>query len=282
LIKFRVAVPRSEDDKKLELSWWNRAFCARYRPIRIKITVEEIEGEECSLVLEHVFRHYQLERKKDSDLGFFFFDNPNTFRRHYVHIQPPAYPDREVVKIGSNAITPKTLEKAVYQALKTGKTEVDINIRTEDSGGEYEWDAYALVDVSCQRVYAFKIVLVEGRSASPRRFGCIGYTLCPSYGETVEQTRPISYATELVKLPPLEPYTMPEYPQDDDVDDRKPPVPSVVEAPPPSSSNATSPIIPPELNARLVSIDTNLERIANALEKLVAVLPGLPGNGQAR
>ena len=105
------------------------------------------------------------------------------------------------------------------------------------------------------------------------------YVLCPDYGDIINETRPISYAIETVNFPSLEPYPVQEVVLDDTLDDFKPPV-----TPKPTSPTGTSDApsgfglasatgIPEELNSRLVSIDSSLARIADALERLVAILP---------
>jgi hypothetical protein len=284
-VNFQVTIPRTEEDSKLEIRWWNRAFLPRNQPVRVKLVVEDIEGEECSLVLEHVFKPYPLEKQRTNDLGFFFFDNPITFDRNYLHVESVDTEDG-VVKIAGNEINVKKLEKVVYRALKTGKTEVDLEIGQEKNDGEWEWGAWALVDISCRRVYAFKILVEEGKKVPVKCFGCLGYVLCPNYGEVINRSRPISYATESVKLPPFEPYSTPKYLQDDTVDDFKPPVPPkpmtpVVEAPPISIASLPGVgVVPTDLGTRLASIDTNLARIATALERLVSLMPGVAPNGQ--
>ena len=187
-----------------------------------------------------------------------------------------------MVKIAANELNVKKLHQVVYKALKSGKTEVDLEIGQEKNNGEWDWGAWALIDISCRRVYAFKIILKEGRNVeeSKRKLGCVGYVLCPQYGDMVQgKTRPVSYATEIVKLAKLEPYMEEELPQDDNVDEFKPPLP-----PKPVASNQNGAVggsllgpgapmvIPGELNNRLASIDANLTRIADALELLVVAL----------
>ncbi|KAF8801478.1 hypothetical protein BYT27DRAFT_7147471 [Phlegmacium glaucopus] len=273
IFKFQVTVPRTEDDSKVNIRWWNRAFVARYRPVRIKLILEDIEGEECSLVLEYVYKPFSFEKQKDSDLGFFFFDNPVTVERYHVSIEPPSE-DKGVVKIRGTNIDVNKLEKAVHKALKTGETEVDLGIG-QDKYGEWEWNVWALIDLSCRRVYAFKLLMKEGKNVPVKRFACLGYVLCPDYGDIINKTRPISYATETVTLPSLEPYPIQETVLDDTLDDFKPPVPPKPTSPisdVPPGSGSTS-FIPVELNSRLASIDSSLARIAAALEQLVAVMP---------
>jgi len=287
-INFQLSVPRTEEDRKLEVRWWNRAFGARKRPLRVKLILEEIEGEEASLVLEYVFQPYKLEKEDEKDLGFFFFDNPETLDRCHVHVKEVedsgSGVDAGVVRIAGSELSVKKLHQVVYKALKTGKTEVELEIGQEKNDGEWEWSAWALIDISCRRVYAFKIILKEGHKVeeSKKRLGSMGYALCPLYGETVVgKTRPVSYATELVKLEKLKPSTEEDLPQDDTVDEFKPPIP-----PKPVASNLNGvngisgshpsdgpPMaIPAELGNRLASIDANLARIADALELLVVAL----------
>lgn len=279
-LAFEVAVPRTAADAALDVRWWNRAFGARHRPVRIRLALEDIEGEECTLVLEHVFKPYPLEKRKDDDLAFVFFDDPNVLARRGVRVQP-CTSEGDVLLIGGTTLSMKRLEKTVYQALKSGKTEVDLTIGRTMSGAEgtWEWGASALVDISCRRVYAFKIIVQEGKDAPVQRFGAIEYVLCPAYGDTVNKPRPVSHATEMVRLPPLEAYILPEYPQDDALDDFKPPIPPkpatpVIEAAGLASTFAMSAgPVPVELTNRLASIDANLARIAAALEKLVTAAP---------
>ena len=276
IVKFQVAVPRTEEDAKVSVRWWNRAFVARYRPIRIKLIFEDMEGEQCSLVHEYIYKPYPFEKPKDSNLGFLFFDNPVTLERYHLDVQPSSEA-KDVVRIKSTDVSVNKLEKVVYKALKTGVTEVDLEIGQDKY--DWEWNVWALIDLSCRRVYAFKILMKEGKTVPVKRFACLGYVLCPEYGNIINETRPISYATEIVKFPSLEPYPVQEVVLDDTLDDFKPPV-TPKPTSPTGTSDATSGFglasatgIPEELNNRLVSIDSSLSRIADALERLVAILP---------
>jgi hypothetical protein len=228
-----------------------------------------------ALLSMSMYKPYPFEKRKGADLEFVFFDNPVTLERYHVDVQPSSE-DESVVKIKSTDVSVNKLEKAVYKALKTGVTEVDLEIG-QDKYGEWEWKVWALVDLSCRRVYAFKILLKEGNTVPVKRFACLGYVLCPDYGNIIKETRPISYATETVKLPSLEPYPVQEVELDDTLDDYKPPI-----TPKPKLRSPTSPslagsgsasFIPEELNSRLTSINSNLARIADALERLVAFMP---------
>ncbi|KAH6904441.1 hypothetical protein BKA70DRAFT_534298 [Coprinopsis sp. MPI-PUGE-AT-0042] len=288
-LEFEAVVPKTEEDVKTDFRVWNRAFGARHRPLRLKFIMEDIEGEECSVVMEYVFTPFSFEKPKDTDLGFFYIDDPNRISRRYIRAEPPSNSDN-VLRIDGNDVKVKTLQQTVFKALKTGSTEIDMEIGGEKVHGEWEWKAWALVDISCRRVYAFKILLQEGKlvEEGKKRFACLGYVACPTYGDVMEKTRPIAYATEKEKLPPLQPYTLPSYPQDDKLDDFKPVVPpkpilrvdsrDLANGASPHSANGASEAgagtlrVPEDLNRRLASLDNNLARIAVALEQLVGVL----------
>lgn len=258
MINFEAAVPRSEEEAR------NDWFIARHRPIRIKLVVEDMEGEQSSLVMEYVHKPFAFQTRREIDTAFFFFDDPQSLQRAYVHVCPPEDPDF-AINIHGNHVSIRSLEALVYQALQSGQTEHEMTgIQQMSSFGEWEWKVMALVDIGCRRVYAFKIVMQEGPKVAVKRLGCLGYFPCPTYGKVVQETRPISHATELVKLPLLEPYVLPEYPQDDEVDDVDITVLPQSTAATSSSDGAT---ISADVANRLASIDANLARIAVALEK---------------
>ncbi|TFK31036.1 hypothetical protein BDQ12DRAFT_729978, partial [Crucibulum laeve] len=230
-LKFQLSVPRPKEDIEAKVDWWNRAFIARFRPIRIKLILEDIEGEECSIVLEYVYKPFRFEKQKESDLAFLFFDDPSSnYERAYIHIEKSDRED-DVLKIDGNGVSSERLDKAVYQAIKTGESEVDLGIGQERLSGEWEWTAWALVDLSCRRVYAFKIMLKEGRLVTKKKYGCLGYIPCSDYGNPINRVRPIHYAIEKARLPDLVPFTEPSYVTDDKVDDYVPEPPKPANPP---------------------------------------------------
>jgi hypothetical protein len=274
--KFRISVPRSDNDAKLELRWFNRAFIARRRPLRLKLLMKEIEGEQCSLVIEHVFDPlYPLEKQKETDLAFFYFDDPELWTRNGVHVEKGSEKDQIIAfsgSMGDNKIDVTRLQKIVYHAIKTRETEIDLEIGGERGDGAWEWGASALVDLSCNRVYAFKILLKQGRLASRKAMACLGYVLCPEYGDVIDEYRDVQYAVEKVKFPELEYVVAQEVVQDDPVDDfisdpqtpllqPDPEAPTVTAIP-----SASRLIVSDDLNVRLASIDSSLARIAAAVE----------------
>ncbi|GJJ15629.1 hypothetical protein Clacol_009907 [Clathrus columnatus] len=264
--KFRASIPRTEEDKKLQIRWWNRSFGARHRPLRLKITLKDVEDQECSLVMEYIYKPLSLAKKQAGDIEYFYMDDYEVLERYEVRIEKPA---DAVIQVGTLGLSVDGLKKIVYSAMKTGETEVqlDNNYNKEKGGGRCEWKAWALVDLSCRRVYAFKVMIIEGRLIPTKRFGCLGYVLCPEYGDAVDEIRPIQLAREKATLPNLQPYTEPKIISDDEVDEftPEPPKPAI-----PNGTHATAQLlaVPDTLNQRLTSIDGSLSRIAAALEQI--------------
>ncbi|KAJ7599102.1 hypothetical protein C8J56DRAFT_1158115 [Mycena floridula] len=255
---FVAEVPRTENDANLDVIWWNKSFINRASPLRLKLIVRDIEEEEASLVIEHIHEPRSLEAPASDDLAFVYFDDPELWKRCYIHVDKRTDED-EVIRINRNTFQAHRLHKLVHRALKTGETEIDLKIGEKEHG--WEWQAFALVDISCQRVYAFKLLLKS------RKFGCLSYVACPTYGNVIEQDKDIRYANEKVQMPDLLPYDAKKVVVDDDVDDfvQATSKPTSVSSP----TSTTSAAIPPELLQRLASIDESSSRIATAMEQLV-------------
>ncbi|KAF8530726.1 hypothetical protein JB92DRAFT_3106168 [Gautieria morchelliformis] len=271
-IKFEAVVPHSKEDSNLDLGCSYRALVARDRPLRLKLVLQDIENEECSIVLEYVFNPWTFDTAKDGDLGYFYFDDPVRVDRYYIRVTKP---DDNVIDMNGWRFEQTRLERVVYQAIKSGETEIDLKVNEERLHGIWEWNAWALVDLSCRRVYAFKIVMKEGKLVSTKRFGCLGYVLCPSYGDTPKVSRPIHRAIEKVKLPKLEPYAVPPFPTDDDLDDfvPEPPVPvhPINSTAAPASTSGGQLVISEDLERRLTSIDSNLSRLTSIASNLTSI-----------
>ncbi|KAI8582669.1 hypothetical protein K450DRAFT_226363 [Umbelopsis ramanniana AG] len=266
---FRASVPRTESDAKLGIKMWNRALVARDRPIRIKFVAQEIDGDKASLVMEYVFNPYPPSKPTSADFGFFFVDDIPRCDRYVVRVK--AGSDTNVVDIGSKSYGELDLHRLVHRAISNGRSEVDLSLNRDEDSGLWRWNAWALIDISCRRVYAFKVLITDGFSV------CLGYAPCPEYGDATE-TRDIQYADEKAYLPEVTLDELPEYAQSDDIDDviEHVEIPNGKQA---SNGNGASNGIateqtPPNgnLELRLESIDRNLDRLATAMENLVTLL----------
>ncbi|KAF9258513.1 hypothetical protein L218DRAFT_1064862 [Marasmius fiardii PR-910] len=289
-MEYKLEVPRSEEDAKFKVWWRDLSFIARKRPIRFKFVFRDVEDEEASIVVEYVTDHHKLDEKKPEDVAFFYVDDPLLWKRRYVRVTPRREGrDRDDIVIGIKdwAVTAGSLKKAVYTALKSGETEVDIGIGEIEKAGHliaWEWKVLALVDTSCRKVYALKILItVRVNTEDHTGYACLGYVPCPDYGDVMNEIKPVRYAVEKVGFPDIGPCEEEEVPLDDVVDD------AVLETPkaPAATGDGHSPgipaqtvfmVLPEGLNQRLTSIDHNLGRLADAvapLERIATVLEQL-------
>ncbi|KAG0312900.1 hypothetical protein BG000_006073 [Podila horticola] len=184
----------------------------------------------------------------------------------------------------------KDLNMIVYKAEQTGVMEVHLGSRNP---GLFKWDAWALVDWNCRRVYGVKVQLIQGSSRSKKMTAAIGHAPCPIYGEG-NLEMPIRYADEKSVFPELELEEDLNVVCDDDVDDDKvvvtaqaaDPIIAIATA---ASSSVTAAIseVSKATNSldatvfsssvatvekRLESVGADLTRMATALEKLVYLL----------
>ncbi|KAG7092999.1 hypothetical protein E1B28_009298 [Marasmius oreades] len=284
-MNYELRVPRTEEDVKLKVNWWNRAFAARKKPLRLKFVFKDIEDEEASIVVEYVISHYELEKQKPEDIAFFYIDDPIFWERHHVHVVPRQEKrDRKdlVMKICGQEVLVNVLNKVVHSALKSGETEVALNrigeVKRKGSLDAWSWKTWALVDTSCRRVYAFKILITQWVDEEKRTgYACLGYVPCPEYGDVMSETRPVRYALEKVMFPDVVLCPEEEVVLDDRVDDFVPETAKMAAGSKSSTldNSGASQVpmaLPEEVNQRLASIDNNLERIANAFEQLLDMM----------
>ncbi|KIK62646.1 hypothetical protein GYMLUDRAFT_198481 [Collybiopsis luxurians FD-317 M1] len=286
-LKFSLTVPRIEEEKKVGTKWWGRSYVARQRPLRVKLVFTDIEEEECSLVLDYVSPVVELSKADNDDLAYFSIEEPLTWKRYGVHVAPDSYGSKVSMKVGNWTLDEDQMKTIVYNALKTGESEVDIGVGQDNDEGQttaWSWKAWALVDLSCRRLYAFKILITKD-IVGTKGYACMGYVLCREYGEFYDEARPIKYAKEKVKFPELEPVASDTLLLDDKVDDFVPEVPKAAVAAAAAAASAVAPlvagvsagssaqlVVPEEVSQRLASIDGSLSRLATSIEQLVDIL----------
>ncbi|KAF9072638.1 hypothetical protein BDP27DRAFT_1360947 [Rhodocollybia butyracea] len=244
-LKFGVTVHRNSKDTKMEDVWWDRSFVARQRPLRIKLVLTDIEDEECSLVLDYVSPIYKQLSADSNDIAFFYVADPFTWRRYCVHVA------------NDSDFSGKNDEGNSTQGLQSGDSEVDLDIGKDIELGKstaWSWKAWALIDLSCQRIYAFKI-LIKKYNEGAQDYACLGYAPCPEYGEFYNETRPIRYAIEMIKFPKLDPYVASPVIMDDEFDDF---VPEVQKVPDTVQTGSPTPVAAADgLNSRMESANDN-------------------------
>ncbi|CAO3573202.1 unnamed protein product [Mortierella alpina] len=300
-LPFEAIVRRNPVQAALMQNCWHWAMVALHHPIRVRMTFKDIEGEELVFIQEYIHQPSpRMAVKDEQDLLFLHIDDTLDNSRCTVRVKKPA-DGENVLDVNGMNFTAQDLHKIVYKAEQTGVTEVNISSR---DNGSHKWDAWALVDLSCRRVYGIKVLLAPGNTCTSKTTAALGYAPCPLYGggdeDSAMEERPQRYAEETVVFPVLEPEEQRVVVVDDDVDDEK--IPEVAAAAPviqaaapvvaiaaAASASVTEALTEVTRNAatldsavfaasmsslerRLESLDTNVARMATALEKLVDIL----------
>lgn len=309
-VPFEAIVLRNAEQQALHQNCWNWAMVALHNPVRVRLTFKDIEGEELVYVQEYIHKpSARMAAKEEKDLLFLYIDDMLDATRSTIRVKEADAP--YVVDVNYTRFTVDNLNKIVYKAEKSGQTEVDLKCGRD--AGTHKWDAWALVDLSCRRVYGFKVLLTTGSTREKRTTATLGYAPCPLYssgsgddGRTKDflniddlEERPIQYAVETDVFPEVAPSEPLKVVEDDDVDDEKvvvalDAVPISAVAPVVAIAAATSTSVTAalgevskatasldstvfagsmaSLEKRLESLDTNVARMATALEKLVTIL----------
>ncbi|KAH7059669.1 hypothetical protein BKA57DRAFT_386737 [Linnemannia elongata] len=231
-VPFEAIVLRNAVQQALRQNCWNYAMIALHNPVRVRLTFKDIEGEELVYVQEYIHKpSTRMAAKEEKDLLFLYIDDMLDATRSAIRVKEAEAP--YVIDVNYTHFTVNDLNKIVYKAEKSGQTEVDLKCGRD--AGYFRWDAWALVDLSCRRVYGFKLLLTTGSTQEKRTTATLGYAPCPLYstgreddGQTKDflniddlEERPIQYAVETDVFPEVEPSEPLNVVEDDDVDDEK-------------------------------------------------------------
>ncbi|KAJ1340659.1 hypothetical protein BSLG_004753 [Batrachochytrium salamandrivorans] len=284
-IKFVAHILRTPADAIITNSWWYRSVIARFKPLRIRFTVEDIEENKASIVLEYVFNPYPASKMSSSDVAQITFHDWDTQSMYTVSVSGPSGSTH--IGISGKSFDEDALNRLVYKAKKAGSTEVDLEIyRNFDE--RCLFNAWALVDLNCYRVYGFKMIMVPHELVIDKTAASMLYVACPDYGALTE-SRPIRYAEENVTLPTLGKIPEIDPTNDDTVDDIVVEIPTIVRSGISGglSSDVTNgrvaqidsvaigQAVGVALSDRLVNLEDKLERTAASLESLVAIIKTL-------
>ncbi|KAK3825763.1 MAG: hypothetical protein J3Q66DRAFT_277887 [Benniella sp.] len=288
-IEVEAVVLRTGAQAALMQTCWNWAMIALHRPVRLRLTFKDIEDEECVFIQEYVYHPSKLATKKDNDLLFLHIDDDLDGSRTVARVSKGSEGSDTIINVNGTSYSAEDLDTVVFKAEKSGESEVDLGIGRETNS--CKWDAWALIDFSCRRVYGIKMRLMEGLGREKKTTATMGYAACPIYGDENQEVRPIQYAEEKATFPVLESAEPMVIVEDDEFDDEKPvavaePVIAIAAA---ASSSVTAALAEvskatssldtavfsssmASLERRLESLDTNVARMATALEKLVVIL----------
>ncbi|KAF8952009.1 hypothetical protein BGZ46_003698, partial [Entomortierella lignicola] len=288
-IPFEFTVDKPEHVVKRRNVAINFAHLTIHRPLRARITFTDVEGETVSLIQEYVHSVKGVVQRKENDIGYFYIDDVDLSQRTICTFKMPEDPKKHVVDIRAgfmmtSRISELDLRKIVYNAEKTGVTQVDMKIGCNDLGLDYT--CWALVDLSCRRVYGFKAMMKHGSMTPIKYSGCLGYVPCPLYGGEGLETRPIQYANEENNVLVTDHYDDPLVVEDDTFDDDvptpapvvaattplvEPPVPVVVGSPVSDASNTVSTPATEKIISEATTVSTKAAETAEA-KPVIAVV----------
>ncbi|CAO3571724.1 unnamed protein product [Mortierella alpina] len=293
MIPFETHILRSATEAALGevCRYW--AMITLHRPIRIRLTFKDIDDQAYVFLQEYVHDPTDhLQAKAPDDILFLQIHDVYSAERTVLRITYGEKGSDAVVGIrGGPQFSVQDLNRIVYEAERTGVTEVHVGERIDD---RFKWEVWALVDLSCRRVYGLKALLMQGSWRPRKTTAVLGYAPCPNYGEGDLEERPIRYAEEKSVFPELEPEEPLNVVMDDDVDDDKVVVPAqtadpIIAIATAASSSVTAAISEVSkasnsldaavfssgvatLEKRLETLGADVTRMATALEKLVDLL----------
>jgi len=270
------------NDETKSVSWFNRSWIARHQPIRFRVTFEDVFGEKVSQVFEYVFSPFKKEvrEKSDSEL-FLYVDNLDLYERHTMvakktYTKIDGYGD--VVEVNGTKYSETELRSLVFKAAQTNNFEILLfeKDETPNKGFDLNKKAWALIDQSCNRVYAIKMLLMGVSKDSICAH--LGYLELDLYGK-VDTTKPNlpaieEFSGEQMKELELEitPHEHTVLVQDDDFDDK------LLEYQSLNTSLTTTLTRPvdhsPAVTGFLGMVD-NVNRISNSFDKLNSVAQNL-------
>ncbi|KAG0054486.1 hypothetical protein BGZ83_011173 [Gryganskiella cystojenkinii] len=199
-IAFEFTVDKPEEVVKRRAFGDFFAHVAIHHPLRVRLTFTDMEGETVSYVEEFVHKVNGVTLREEEDLGYFYADDIDLSQRTRVNISTSTYKGVVVdIRAGFlfatfHSLTEVDLRRIAHKAETTGITHVDMGFG--ETKHDIDWNIWALVDLSCKRVYGFKVILKHGSNNEIKYAGCLGYAPCPLYGGEGLEVRPRQYADE--------------------------------------------------------------------------------------
>ncbi len=240
-----------------------RSFVARHTPLRFRFSFVDAKDRTVSRVAEYVQAMPRLENK-DSGL-FLFLDDIQEVDRESIHIE--AKDSGNDLMGGAQSLDIKKARSIVHSANKTGVTEVEFATNDKDA---VLVKYYALVDLSCQSVYAVKAQLISKKTG----IAVQGFLPIRFYGEA-DAPQSLPAAAHLTAALPATVRDAPTVESafvydDKGLDDVKPPA---VVAEEPAAGGAAGggggSVNLANVEKQLAALNDNLARTAAALEALV-------------
>jgi len=282
-----------EDKTKNGRRWFYKPWVARHQPIRFKMTFTTLTGDVIYKVFEYVQKSHVVDQDKPgTNILWLNADVLDEYERFVFIIKESGEGEGYSVDIDGTAFNVDRLRKLVYAAQNSGQTE-QLVLDTTSQKKDCIKKAWALVDLSCKRVYAIKAMIMtkEGKSCS------MGYAKLKLYGFQTD-TKPNQPAKEVETAPTLTASSQDfsNLAQDDDFDDKFIEIDTPAPTPDPSTGSGGGGgggggVITMDTNAiavlqninqgtqrmadsftALSSMESHMEKMAGSLELLLDIL----------
>jgi len=156
-----------------------RSLVASQAPIRVRVTVSDMDGYSATIVQEFLNAPLRVEEPKPEDALFVVADNVVAEERSCAHCTITNEDNTLKVSVASSSINEERLRKLAGEGCAKKVNEVPID-DLQSNYSSYKISATALVDRTCQRVWAIKVDI--------HRPDCnahdSGLMLVPLYGKT--------------------------------------------------------------------------------------------------
>jgi hypothetical protein len=261
---FSVFVNDAEKRSR-EVRMFNKSWIARFKPIRFRFEFEDLSGKKAVQIIEFLNPPPYIRPPSDDVKLFLYVDDPEFQTRDSLNIYDEDLQNGRVFKINSDTFNVETLNKIVFDATSQRQFEPSIQKYTGDN---YKWDAFALIDENCNRIYAVKVIIENAFASS------IGYYRVPMYSPSEEKAEP-KIVDEKLTLPNRDEFKI-EIEDfetgDDGLGIEKKPEPVTILSQTQSAQSIAQNSNVEAILPVLISLDSKMDRIATSLEKLVALL----------
>lgn len=264
-----VLAPFPDPADKERRPWFYRSYLARHRPVRFRFTFCDAADNAVSRVFEYVQKIPKLDGPRDSDTLFLSVDDANELDRCSTKVVVKDEGDT-LAELDGSSLDIKAARKIVFQANKTGKSEIALENFTKDKD-EYTASFWALVDRAADAIYAIKARIVHKKTGVAKD----GYAALRFYGADDAETVDGVPAVEEAKQPPASQIAdLPFCYEDKGFDELTDA--DITFAPPPAAdaggaggAGAVN-VDLSRIESKLDTLNANMARIATALEALVA------------
>jgi len=246
---------------------FNRSWIARYKPLRLKLTFEDVNENKSYQIIEYVNPLPTIREASDQDKLNIYVDNPEMMCRENFYIRDEDLENDKVFNLNGTTYSVDEVNKIVYKAIKEDKYEYLLVSKKVE---EFEWEAFGLIDSGCKRMYGIKVLLQNKFAAT------MGYYTLPLYKSSKENGDSKVGLTEMIGIPARDKISV----DDEDVDHEKG-EDGLGDLKSNSSKGGEVNVSGNNANMNgglegiiplLNSLDNKMDRIAGSLEKLVAIL----------